>query len=96
MDNPIDDNRLKYEQTDKERIKELENKLIIEQTKINRLEHELTKAVDEKIDAEIKLERHHKLEATDYKNKYLNLKDRVKGLIYDSFISDGHDTTNSD
>tara|TARA_R110002110_G_scaffold171456_9_gene373931 strand:- start:4006 stop:4305 length:300 start_codon:yes stop_codon:yes gene_type:complete len=96
MDIPNDDNRLKYEQTPIERVKELENKLIISETTVSRLEHELTKSIDEKIDAQEKLERHHKSEANGgYKEQYLQLKGKIKGLIYDIYIEDDRRDTDT-
>lgn len=82
----MEDNRLKFEQTEKERIKELENSLILEQSKTKQLQHELDTAVDENIDLKSKLAAHHK---TDYRQRYNQLKDKIKILAYGVYIEDG-------
>lgn len=81
-----DDNRLKFEQTQRERIKELENSLILEQSKNKQLQHELDTAVDENIDLKSKLAAHHKI---DYRQRYNQLKDKIKVLAYGVYIEDG-------
>ena len=82
----MEDNRLKFEQTEKERIKELENSLILEQSKTKQLQHELDTAVDDNIDLKAKLAAHHKI---DYRQRYNQLKDKIKILAYGVYIEDG-------
>ena len=84
------DNRLTYETTERERIKQLENELLMEQTRNKHLEHELNEAIDQQIDLKTKLEMQHKDEThINYKEKYLKLKDALKSVMYDTFIQDG-------
>ena len=87
-----DDNRLKFEQTQRERIKELENSLILEQSKNKQLQHELDTAVDDNIDLKAKLASHHK---TDYRQRYNQLKDKIKILAYGVYIEDGRQENNN-
>ena len=79
------DNRLTYETTERERIKQLENELLMEQTKNKHLEHELNEAIDQQID----LMQHKNESHINYKEKYLKLKDALKSVMYDTFIQDG-------
>jgi len=58
--------------------------------KVIQLENELNKAIDENVELKNKLNLHHQADNNlpNYKEKYLRLKDKVKGVLYDTFIED--------
>lgn len=89
----MEDNRLKFEQTEKERIKELENQVITEQLKNKQLQLDVDRVVDENIDLKSKLASHHK---TNYRQRYNQLKDKIKILAYGVYIEDGRQENNDE
>jgi DNA-binding transcriptional regulator GbsR (MarR family) len=54
------------------------------------LENELDKVIDENVELKKKLNLHHQADqqTPNYKEKYLRLKDKIKGVLYDTFLED--------